>query len=425
MAAAFRGMAPLKFGPSTPSVWSYPMDVIAKIRELGAEGEARIIADRRHLHRNPELSLQEIETQKFICQCLDDLGIEYVPMAGTGVVGTIRGTAPGAYDETGKPAHRIGLRADMDALRIKELTNFEYASQNEGVMHACGHDCHVAMLLGTARILMEMRDQLRGEVRLIFQPAEEVAKGSRLMMAEGVLDGLDTLYGTHIWSEVPAGTISCAAGQRMANVDWFRIDISGASAHGSMPHKGTDAVVVAAELVVALQVLVSRDVSPFEPTVVTIGEVHGGTARNIMSGSAYLTGTTRTWTTKARAAMPGRITKIMEHIASGLGAEATLTWEEGNRGLYNDPTCASRAESCVTKLFGEAAVSDYEGTLAGEDFSEYLTKVPGVFVFLGTNNPELGATYPQHSCYYTIDESVLKNGSMMAALYAIDYLAEA
>ena len=400
------------------------MDVTAQIRALANEAQPQIIADRRHLHRNPELSLQEIETQKFVCRRLDELGIEWVPMAGTGVVGTIRGTAPGAYDESGKPAHRIGIRADMDALPIKELTEFDYISQNEGVMHACGHDCHVAMLLGTARILMQLRDQLRGEVRLIFQPAEEVAKGSRLMMAEGVLDGLDTLYGTHIWSEVPAGTISCAAGQRMANVDWFRVDISGASAHGSMPHKGTDAVVVAAELVVALQVLVSRDVSPFEPTVVTIGEVHGGTARNIMAGSAYLTGTTRTWTPKARAEMPGRIEKIVARIASGLGAEATLTWEEGNRGLFNDPTCAARAQACVEKLFGKEAVSDYEGTLAGEDFSEFLTQVPGVFVFLGTNNPEIGATYPQHSCYYTIDESVLKNGSMLAAQYAIDYLAQ-
>lgn len=401
------------------------MDVAGRIHERGAAAEARIIADRRHLHAHPELSLQEIETQEFICRSLDELGIPYEHMAGTGVVGTICGTAPDAYDKDGDPAHRIGLRADMDALRIKELTNFEYASQNEGIMHACGHDCHVAMLLGTARILSGMRDCLRGEVRLIFQPAEEVSKGSRLMMAEGALDGLDTIYGTHIWSEVPAGTISCAAGQRMANVDWFRIDVSGHSAHGSMPHKGVDAVVVAAELVVALQVLVSRDSSPFEPTVVTVGEVHGGTARNIMAGSAYLTGTTRTWTSESRAAMPHRIRTMMERIASGLGAEATLTWEEGNRGLVNEPSCAARAQECVRKLFGEGALSDYEGTLAGEDFSEYLQHVPGVFVFLGTNNPDVGATYPQHSCYYTIDESVLANGAMLAAQYAVDYLAEA
>ncbi len=401
------------------------MDTTAQICSLAAEIESRVIADRRHLHHNPELSLQETKTQEFICKSLDELGIEYVLMAGTGVVGTIRGTAFGAYDACGNPAHRIGLRADMDALPIKELTGFDYASRNEGIMHACGHDCHVAMLLGAARILTAMRDQLCGEVRLIFQPAEEVAKGSRLMMAEGVLDGLDTLFGTHIWSEVPAGTISCAAGQRMANVDWFRIDISGVSAHGSMPHKGVDAVVVAAELVVALQVLVSRDASPFEPTVVTVGEVHGGTARNIMAGSAYLTGTTRTWTSKSRAAMRGHIEKMMERIVSGFGAKATLTWEEGNRGLVNDPACAARAEACVVKLFGEQAVSDYKGTLAGEDFAEFLTHVPGVFVFLGTNNSEIGATYPQHSCYYTVDESVLKNGAMLAAQYAIDYLTGA
>lgn len=403
---------------------SESMDVTAYIKEQGAEIEEQIIADRRHLHHNPELSLKEYNTQKYICIRLDQLGIPYEIMADTGVVGTIRGEAPGAYGEDGKPAHRIGLRSDMDALPVQERTDFDYASKNEGVMHACGHDCHIAMLLGAARILNGMRDKLRGEVRLIFQPAEEIAKGSRKMIAEGALDGLDTLYGTHIWSEVPAGTISCSAGQRMAYTDWFRIDITGASAHGSMPHKGVDAVVVAAELVVALQVLVSRDVSPFEPMVVTVGEVHGGVARNVMAGSAYLTGTTRTWTESSRAAMPERIEKMVNRIASGLGAEATLTWEEGNRGLYNDPDCADRATRCVTKLFGEGALANYEGTLAGEDFSEYLRYVPGVFVFLGTNNPEIGAVYPQHSCYYTVDESVLKMGAMLAAQYAFDYLAE-
>lgn len=400
------------------------MDVTARIHGLGKEIEDQIIADRRHLHRHPELSLQELETQKFICKRLDELGIPFEIMAGTGVVGTIMGTAPESYDADGNPAHRIGLRADMDALPIKELTNFEYSSENEGVMHACGHDCHVSMLLGAAHILNSLRGQLRGEVRLIFQPAEEVSKGSRLMMAEGVLDGVDTLYGTHIWSEVPAGKVSCSAGQRMANTDWFRIDISGASAHGSMPHKGVDAVVVAAELIVALQVLVSRDVSPFEPMVVTVGEVHAGSARNIMSGSAYLTGTTRTWTAQSRAEMPKRIERIANRIASGLGAEAHLTWEEGNRGLSNDEECAARAERSVEKLLGKDASYRYEGTLAGEDFSEYLRLVPGVLVFLGTNNPEVDATYPQHSCYYTVDESVLKNGAMLAAQYALDYLQE-
>ncbi|VEG99262.1 Uncharacterized hydrolase YxeP [Slackia heliotrinireducens] len=401
------------------------MDVTGRIKELAQEFEPYIIEKRRYFHRNPELANQEYNTQNVICQELDDMGIPYERVAGTGVLATIRGTAEGAYDAEGNPAHRIGLRADMDALPVLERTGAPYASQTEGVMHACGHDTHVAMLLGTARILCELRDQLKGEVRLMFQPAEEVAQGARKMIAAGALEGLDALYGTHIWSEVDAGTISCAPGQRMAYTDWFRIDISGASAHGSMPHKGVDAIVVAAELVVALQVLVSRDVSPFEPMVVTVGEIHGGTARNIMAGTAYLTGTTRTWTAKSRAEMPGRIEKLVGRIASGLGAEATLSWQEGHAGLNNNPECAERARRGVVKLFGEEAVSDYEGTLAGEDFSEYLKLMDGVFVFLGGRNPEIGATYPQHSCYYTIDESVLKNGSALAAQYAIDYLSEA
>ena len=412
--------------------------IAERIREHAAKIEPDIISLRRHFHRNPELSGHEIETSKFICVELDKLGIPYTRITGphpagergersefigTGIVATIRGQAPGAYNADGSPARRIALRTDMDALPVTEKTELEFSSQNHGVMHACGHDCHMAMMLGAIRILNEIRECLKGEIRLIFQPAEEISIGARDMIAAGVLDGVDAIYGQHIWSEVEDGTFSCEPGRRMANTDWFRIDIEGVSAHGSMPHKGVDAIVVACEIVDALQVLVSRRISPFEPTVVTVGEIHGGTARNIMAGKAYITGTVRTWDAKTRAMVQDRLERISGKTAHAFGAQLEFTYEPGNPAVINDEECAAQARTAVESVLGEQAIGTYEGTLAGEDFAEYLQHVPGVFVFVGTHNEQLGAVHPQHSCYYTIDEEMLAKGSMVAAQWACQMLS--
>lgn len=287
-----------------------------RIREAGAAIESDIIALRRELHRHPELSGQEVCTGETVCAQLDALGVPYRRAGGTGVIATIRGEAPSAYDAAGSPAVRVALRADMDALPVTERTGVDYASQNQGVMHACGHDCHMAMMLGAVRILNDLRDCLCGEVRVIFQPAEEISIGALKMIEDGALDGVDAIFGAHVWSEVDAGKFSCEPGQRTAHTDWFRVDIEGVSAHGSMPHKGVDAIVV-----------------------------------------------------------------------------------------------------------GEEAVGSYRGTLSGEDFSEYLRFVPGVFVFVGCRNSEVGAEHPQHSCFYQVDESVLAKGAMVAAQWAVDALA--
>lgn len=398
--------------------------VTERIIEAGREGEQTVIAVRRYFHEHPELSGKEVSTSNTICSRLSRMGIPYERVAKTGVIATIKGEAPGAYDADGNPARRVALRSDIDALPVTEETGLPFESKNTGVMHACGHDCHIAMLLGAARILNDMRDTLRGEVRLIFQPAEEISIGSRMMIRAGALEGVDGIFGMHIWSDVEAGKISCAPGQRMANTDWFRIDVQGVSAHGSMPHRGVDAIVVAAELVNVIQTLVSRDISPFEPLVVTVGEIHGGEARNIMAGSAYLTGTVRTWSERSRAMVPEHLEQLVKRAAKAFGAKAKLTYEEGNAGLANDFESAARAQRAVVKLFGEEALSDYEGTLAGEDFAEYLKIVPGVFAFIGCRNPKVGAVHPQHSCYYRVDEGVLAQGSMFAAQYAVDFLAE-
>lgn len=409
-----------------------------RIIDLGAQYEAEIIGLRRHFHRHPELSAHEVETSKFISVKLDEMGVSYEHISGphpkdackernefigTGIVATIKGEAPGAYDADGKPAKRIALRSDMDALPVSEKTGAEFASENPGVMHACGHDCHMAMLLGAVKMLNELRGSLKGEVRVIFQPAEEISIGARDMIAAGVLDGVDAIYGQHIWSEFEDGLVSCEPGRRMANTDWFRIDIEGVSAHGSMPHKGVDAIVVACEIVEALQVLVSRRISPFEPMVVTVGEIHGGTARNIMAGKAYITGTVRTWDSKTRAMVQDKLERISGKTAHAFGAELQFTYEAGNHAVINDEACAEQARLAVEAVLGEDAVGSYEGTLAGEDFAEYMQHVPGVFVFLGTHNAEIGAVHPQHSGYYTVDESMLAKGSMVAAQWACQMLA--
>lgn len=395
----------------------------ALVRDAAASAEGAIIEWRRLFHQYPEVSGQESHTQEMLCDELDRLGVEYRRLDNNGIIATIRGEASGSYDTAGVPARRVALRADIDALPVTEDTGLSFASENEGVMHACGHDAHMAMMLGAIRILLETKSQLKGEVRILFQPAEEISIGALSMIDAGALDGVDAIYGAHIWSEVDAGTVSCAPGQRMANTDWFHIDIEGVSAHGSMPHKGVDAVVVGAEMVNGLQVLVSRDVSPFDPVVVTVGEFHGGEARNIMAGHAYLSGTVRTWTEKLRREVPDRLECIVSKIGHAFGAKVKFTFEEGNAGLSNDPVCAEVARRAVVDMLGKSAVSDYRGTLSGEDFSEYLNIVPGVFCFVGTRNPEVGASHPQHSCHFTIDESVLAKGSMVAAQWACRMLA--
>ena len=437
-----------------------------RVQELAARIEPYLIEKRRFFHAHPELSGEEVNTTAAIAQELDAMGIDYalpndfipgpapaqytesenlasLKEAGkafvrqdveaqggstissqSGLIVTIRGEAPDAYDEQGRPRHRIVLRSDIDALPILEQTGASYASKNEGVMHACGHDCHIAMMLGAIRLLNELREQLRGEVRIIFQPAEEISIGSRRMIAAGALDGVETIYGAHIWSEVEAGTVSIESGPRMANTDWFRVDISGSSAHGAMPHKGVDAIVVGAAIIEALQVVVSRDVSPFDPVVLTIGEFHGGVARNVMAGTSYLTGTVRSFDPKVREFLRERMEFMVHHVARSYSAKADFEWQSGNSALINDKKCAKRAIKSAVKVLGEDALAKYEGTLSGEDFSEYLRVVLGVFVFVGGKNPEKGADHPQHSCYYEVDESVLVSGAKLAAQYAFDFLNE-
>lgn len=325
------------------------------ILDIAAEFEPYIIRQRRHFHKHPEPSLEEVRTTSDIAGQLDAMNIPYERPLKTGLVATLRGTAPDAYRADGTPRRRLLMRADIDALPVTERTEEEFASVNEGYMHACGHDCHIAMMLGCLQVLRHMTDDIHGEVRVVFQPSEENGSGAKMMCEAGVCEDVDGAFAMHIWSEVDAGTVSCEPGPRMANTDWFRIDVHGTSCHGAMPQRGADAIMVAAEIVNALQTIVSRDLSPYEPAVVTVGELHGGTARNVIAGSAYLTGTVRTYSDATHEMMPELIRRICTHTAAALGAEAELSdYTIANYKVENEPAASERCRQAVLKVLGAA-----------------------------------------------------------------------
>ena len=396
-----------------------------RIKAATAETSDYVIDRRRWYHAHPEVAYEERATTEQICADLDALSIPYARPTATGVVATLRGEAPDAYGENGQPRRRLMLRADIDALPVTEETGEPFCSVNEGRMHACGHDCHVAMLLGAARLLRGLTDELHGEVRLVFQPAEEGGNGSKTMIEAGVLDGVDGVYGTHIWSDVAAGKVSVEAGPRMAATDWWRIDVTGRSAHGAMPNQGADAVLAGAAIVESLQAIVSRNMSPFEPAVVTVGQFHGGTARNVMAGRAWMEGTVRTFHEEAHERIPQLMERMAGDVAAAFGCTAELTYEVAHSTVVNTPEASERAARAAREVLGADALTRYQGSMPGEDFSEYLRRRPGVFVFLGSGTADpSGRVWPQHSSHYDPDESVLVRGSMLAAQYAVDFLAE-
>lgn len=400
-------------------------EVTEAILSIADQYESYIIRQRRHFHKYPEPSLEEMRTTSDIAGQLDAMSIPYERPLKTGLVATLRGTAPDAYRADGSPRRRLLLRADIDALPVTERTDEEFASVNEGYMHACGHDCHIAMMLGTLQIMRHMADDIHGEIRVVFQPSEENGSGARMMCEAGVCEGVDGAFAMHIWSEIDAGTISCEPGPRMANTDWFRIDVHGTSCHGAMPQRGSDAVMVAAEIVNALQTIVSRELSPYEPAVVTVGKLHAGAARNVIAGEAHMEGTVRTYSRATHDVMPELIKRIAVHIARAHGAEAELSeYTVAHDAVVNHPRSSERCRSAIIKTLGEKGIGSYRGTLSGEDFSEYLQRVPGMLAFVGCRNPQMGATFAMHSCYFKVDESVLAKGSAVAAQYAIDFLAE-
>ena len=375
---------------------------------LERAGELRdyLSALRRELHRRPELALHEYGTARVIERELDKAGVAHRRVGETGVLGIVQGGAGGGA---------VALRADIDALPIREETGAAYRSEAEGVMHACGHDAHTACLLGAARILSERAAGFRGEVRLMFQPAEETGGGAADFLNSGVLDGVGRVFGLHVAPDLRIGTVGITPGLNNAAVDHFRVRIHGKSAHVAAPESGADALYAASQLVVAIQGIVARRTSPTEPVILGVGKLDAGTTYNAVAEYAELEGTTRTISERARLEMRGRIDETARHIAAISGAEAETIWTGICSALVNAPGACTEAGSVAREL-GLAVVDNRALSLSGDNFAEYLGRVPGCYAYLGTSNPAFPDTLAGiHNCHFNLDEAALPLG---AALYA-------
>lgn len=387
------------------------------VKNLIEKNKDYILEMRRYFHMHPELSFEEFETTKKISEELDKMGIQYeIPTEEpkTGVIGLIKG---------GKPGKTVALRADIDALNVTEENDVDYKSQNVGKMHACGHDTHMAMLLGAAKMLKEVQDDLCGKVYLIFQPAEEVGLGAKYMIRQGSwFEETDNIYGSHIWSGVEAGKISVEAGDRMAAADMFKIKLKGKSGHGSLPNETVDAVVVGSAVVQALQQLVSRNYSPLDSVTVTIGSFHSGNRFNIIAGEAEMEGTNRYFSREIGERIEKDMRRVIKGVCDAYGATYEMEYTYILGPTFNEEESSKIAAKAIEKIAGKDTVGLMQKTTGGEDFAFYLEKKPGCFGFVGCRNPEIGADYPHHSEHFNVDESVLANGAATYAQYAIDFL---
>jgi len=387
-----------------------------KDRELKALVEAQadwIIEKRRQLHRIPEKGFAEFKTQKVICDTLDELGIPYITER-TWVIGMIEGALPGDV---------VGLRADIDALPIEEPEGCPFRSEHPGMMHACGHDMHVAILLGAAKVLMSIRDQLPGKVKLLFQPAEETDGGAEPMVAAGAMENphVDRVYGLHVMPNLPLGTIETRVGTLNASTDSVRITIHGVAGHGAYPERSTDAIVCSAQVISALQTVISRNLSPLSSAVLTFGVIEGGTAQNIICDKVTLRGTLRTANSEIRALMKRRIEEVTDSVAKAMGCSADVNVIPGYAALVNDAQEAMRIRRVAGRLFGsENAVEKPEPSMGGEDFSFFSDCAPGAFFHVGCSAPEKMPAPPLRSTEFAPDERCLTIGALMHVALVLD-----
>jgi amidohydrolase len=314
------------------------------------------------------------------------------------------------------------LRADIDALPVKEQTGLPFASTN-GNMHACGHDTHIAMQLGAAKILSDLKKEIKGTVKLLFQSGEEVALGAKYYANNGYLDDVDAVYGTHIWSEVEAGKFNLESGERMASCDTFKITVEGTSAHGSAPNLGNDALYAAASIVMNIQSYVSRRKDPLNAAVVTVGTMNGGQRFNIIANHIEMEGTTRTFNKEIRNLMEDELRKIVENTAIALGVTAKLEYSYLTDPIINEHVnLNSLVQNAAVKLYGEDVLAPMTKLMGAEDFSHLMAKVPGFYGFIGCYNEKIGAIHNNHSEFFLVDESTLPMGSALAAQFAYDFL---
>jgi amidohydrolase len=413
-------------------VSSRAQSLSADIDKLTAAVEADLLTWRRHLHQHPELSNREVETAKYVAEKLRSFGLEpQTGIAKTGVVAVLTGGLPGPM---------VALRADMDGLPVREEVDLPFASRatgeyegnKVGVMHACGHDTHVAMLLATARVLTQMKDRLPGSVTFIFQPAEEGAPagespaGADAMVKEGVMKNVDAVFGLHVFANLPTGVISYRSGPFMAASDSFEIIVKGKQTHGSAPWRGVDPIVVGAQIVNALQTIVSRNVDITHlPAIVTVGQFQSGVRNNIIPDSARLVGTIRTFDDDVQSDIHARVKRIAEGIASGAGATVDVTIRRGYPVTSNDPTLTARMLPTLERV-APGKVKESELITGAEDFTYYQRQAPGLFIFLGITPPaQAGKAPANHSPLFFVDEKALPTGVRALANLAVDYMTAA
>jgi len=373
----------------------------------------KIVSLRRDIHREPELGFDTEKTAEKVLAALEGLPLDTeTGVAKNGIVATLEGEEDGPT---------VALRADMDALPILEDTGLHFASETEGKMHACGHDGHTSMLVGAAHTLSGMRDRLGGTVKFIFQPAEEGGGGGKVMVEEGVADDVSSIFALHLWPGLPFGKVATKAGPIMAAADAFEMEVKATGSHGAMPHLGSDAISIAAQVVTALQTIVSREVDPVEPAVLTVGEIGAGTAFNVIPDRAHLGGTVRTLNADLRQNMPRRMEELARGIAKGMRGDIDLAYTFSYPVTVNNEAAANLALDVAEDLFGGESVLELPSpSMGAEDFSYFLESMPGAFIWLGIGEDASGLHTPK----FAFDEDILPRGSALLAALAIEALKQ-
>ena len=385
-----------------------------KLTEVISQSSDELTELRRKLHSEPELSWEEENTTRFVCEYLENLGISYRRTEPTGVIAEIKG---------GKPGKTVALRGDMDALSVEQLNkDLPYASKEEGKMHACGHDAHTSMLLIAAKALNDIKDELPGNVRLIFQPAEEVAEGAKALVKQGAVAGVDNVFGIHIWSQLPTNKVSCPPGPTFASADLFTVTFKGRGGHGAIPQDCIDAAIVASAFVMNVQPIISRTIDPLHPAVLTVGKMVVGTRFNVIAENAVIEGTVRCFDPSTRDHIEKQLTHYAEQVAALYGATAKVEYIRGTQAVINDESSAMLVQQVAAAAFGEDVVYNVQPTMGGEDFSFYLDEVPGSFALVGSGNPDKDTEWAHHHGRFNIDEDALATGAELYAQYAWAFL---
>lgn len=384
------------------------------IEELKKDVEdltSQIIQWRRDFHRYPEVAFEELKTSSVIRDFLESLGMPVITFAKTGLRGVLEG----------KPGGRtVALRADIDALPLKEEGDKEYISQNPEAAHACGHDGHMAILMGVAKLLSQRTDSFQGKVVFLFQPSEErIPGGAKQMIEEGALEDVNAIFGLHLWQPLPTGCVGIVKGAMMAQPDKFSIIVKGKGGHGSMPHQTVDPILVASHLVVNIQSIVSRNIDPLKPAVVSFGTVNGGTIYNIIPSEVNLTGTVRSFDSSIQSLAEERLKEITETTCKAFGATAEFQYEKGYPPLVNDEAMVDFFLEVAGETLGEEKIKAIDPVMGGEDFAYFLQKIPGAFFFFGMGN---GMEFPHHHPAFDIDENALPQATLLMTRLALEYL---